>query len=957
MAFGSGLSGGRDRLAARLKITADTGQAKTEVTELGRQFESVMKGMTAEQVKLDRAAKHFQDTLKTYGAEHSRTKNAALRLASAEKTLNASLGRTETQMNRTGHAAQRAGHNFDGAQRSFSRMTRGAIAGSGVFQALGRTMAFASAGFIGTTGFVYGAKAAVSAASDLEEQVNKTKEVFQGSSGAVIAFSKNALGLSQRQALQTSSTIGALIHAMGVVGPTATKASVDLTKLGVDLASFYNTSVEDSLAALQSALVGQVRPLRRYGAEVSAAREKTVALAMTGKTSATELTRQERVMARLAIIFKDTKVAQGDYLRTSDGLANQQRTLSGNIEDMAAMIGKELIPATTDATKQLNKWLENSKNQEKVQKTVNSAVRVGGKIMHDFGAALSIVNRALEPLVDALGGTKNAIELAFGAAAVLKVRGWATSMGWIGTSAATAATEVVAAAGRMEAALDTATRPRTAVVTVVTEGVPAVVPGGGGGKTSGKRSVVDRIGDYGKPIAGGTAAGVAATAKAAGYRLGMNPFTAVLTAVLLSGGDSATGGYKSAKKAYPRITELLQRVGRGGPLTDTEREALAQMPQGKSVSQLSVAQLQKLERLLRATTLGPPVPTKKDTAAAAARQQGTPAAAAARRRAAKIKRAEGRIARFEVDAKAAERDESLGNDIVIAKKIAAQRKIILNLKKGDLQAAGEYEDALNDVYRLEQQQAQQKKQATDAAIASRNAKKAAAKARAQAIRQAHLDSLATTKQTLEAAVASATTAKGLRSAQARYVAFLKKETKDAGLLPKERAHYVKLLIAARQKGVKDELALREQLLKNSVARAEGTESKTDDVTAEKNLIAFYRNMAKRKDQTAKEAANWIKKALKAEKDLAGLVKKERTEAKRGLVWDFLEKRADFFSSFAPNTFIASGSGSNVTRTPGSTAAGSAGRTVIVNQNFTSSPTNVARQATMAYRHFGAQEDG
>src|SRR5690348_15764374 len=49
---------------------------------------------------------------------------------------------------KTSQAAQRFSLSSRGVERDFSRMTRGVISGSGVFQHLGRSLAFASGGFL-----------------------------------------------------------------------------------------------------------------------------------------------------------------------------------------------------------------------------------------------------------------------------------------------------------------------------------------------------------------------------------------------------------------------------------------------------------------------------------------------------------------------------------------------------------------------------------------------------------------------------------------------------------------------------------------------------------------------------------------------------------------------------------------------------------------------------------------
>jgi hypothetical protein len=75
------------------------------------------------------------------------------------------------------------------------------------------------------------------------------------------------------------------------------------------------------------------------------------------------MTMAEKVQLRYALILKQTGNAQGDFARTSDGLANQQRILAAEWEDLQATIGTLLLPTVLDLVGTLNqlagslKWI------------------------------------------------------------------------------------------------------------------------------------------------------------------------------------------------------------------------------------------------------------------------------------------------------------------------------------------------------------------------------------------------------------------------------------------------------------------------------------------------------------------------------------------------------------------------------------------------------------------------
>jgi len=230
------------------------------------------------------------------------------------------------------------------------RSTKTATAG---IATLGKSLGI---GF-GAAAATAGLKDVIQTASDAAEQASKTGQVFGAQAQAVKDWSETttkAFGVSRREALATASSFGALFKPLGIVGPQAVRQSEALTKLGADLASFYNTDVQDALDAIRSGIVGESEPLRRYGVLLSETRVQQEALAETGKKHAKTLTGQEKALARIKLIFQDTAQAQGDFARTSGGLANQTRIAQANIDDLKVSLGTGLIPVLTHVTKKAN---------------------------------------------------------------------------------------------------------------------------------------------------------------------------------------------------------------------------------------------------------------------------------------------------------------------------------------------------------------------------------------------------------------------------------------------------------------------------------------------------------------------------------------------------------------------------------------------------------------------------
>ncbi len=203
-----------------------------------------------------------------------------------------------------------------------------------------------------TAGAAVIAKGLIDSASDLEEVSSKTSVIFGDATDQVMKFAEGAassLGQSKTAALNAASTFGVFGKAAGLTGKDLGTFSTDMTALASDLASFANTSPEEAALALGAALRGESEPIRKYGVMLDDAALKAEALAMGVYSGKGPLTQQQKILAAQSAIFKQTSDAQGDFARTSDGVANQQRIMAAQFENVKASLGKALIPAFSAA--------------------------------------------------------------------------------------------------------------------------------------------------------------------------------------------------------------------------------------------------------------------------------------------------------------------------------------------------------------------------------------------------------------------------------------------------------------------------------------------------------------------------------------------------------------------------------------------------------------------------------
>jgi hypothetical protein len=242
--------------------------------------------------------------------------------------------------------------NADGAIRAFEKTGKSAEKELGKaedkIEKLGGQLTKFGAGamvFAGIAGkSLYGL---VDGASSLSETVNKVDVIFGDASQTIKDFSVDSaksLGMSRQSAMDAASTFATFGKSAGLVGEDLSGFAIDLSGLAADLASFHNTSPEDAVVALGAALRGESEPIRRYGVMLNDAALKQAAMTMGIYDGKGALTAQQKVLAAQKAILEQTSDAQGDFARTSDGLANKQRILKAEIENLKNGIGAGLLP-------------------------------------------------------------------------------------------------------------------------------------------------------------------------------------------------------------------------------------------------------------------------------------------------------------------------------------------------------------------------------------------------------------------------------------------------------------------------------------------------------------------------------------------------------------------------------------------------------------------------------------
>lgn len=204
----------------------------------------------------------------------------------------------------------------------------------------------------------------INSASDAEETASKFRTVFQDVSDAAEKTTKNLsknFGLSSRAAQQLLGDTGDLLTGFGFSGQAALDLARDVNELAVDLASFTNFSggAAGASASLTKALLGERESLKTLGISILEADVVAQVLLNTQKGLTFETERQAKAYATLQIAQRQSKNAIGDFARTSEQFANQQRIFTARLDDLSVSFGKILIPTALKAVRVFIKLAEN----------------------------------------------------------------------------------------------------------------------------------------------------------------------------------------------------------------------------------------------------------------------------------------------------------------------------------------------------------------------------------------------------------------------------------------------------------------------------------------------------------------------------------------------------------------------------------------------------------------------
>jgi len=189
------------------------------------------------------------------------------------------------------------------------------------------------------------AKTSINAASDLEESLNALSVSYGDASEGIAKLGEDAatrLGVTQSAFNAAAVRFSAFADRIVGEGGNVEGFVDDITTRAADFASVFNIDVAEALQVFQSGLSGEAEPLKRFGINLLQSEVQAYALREGLIGVGEQMTEDIKTQARYGLLMEATAKTAGDFANTSDGLANSQRILQANFQDMQATVGGAL---------------------------------------------------------------------------------------------------------------------------------------------------------------------------------------------------------------------------------------------------------------------------------------------------------------------------------------------------------------------------------------------------------------------------------------------------------------------------------------------------------------------------------------------------------------------------------------------------------------------------------------
>lgn len=367
-------------------------------------------------------------TLRQHAAEEKLNRALANGTVNSDRVVRATVA-YRREMQALEAETRRGSSAITNEQHSVERFGRGLLAGTGVLGGFRRAVFFASSSLLGGFGLTYAIRSTVDAAEAQQVALAHIQVALQDTGKRWADYRGQIEGALNAQVKATGFTDNELAESLA--GFVRRFGDVDqalrANAIAADVARAKNISLADAQTLIMRASFGNPRSLRILGIElkkttsnydtlIASNKKATVAQ----KDAAKAADQQATELAALDVVNRKYQGNAARFLQTTAGKAAQ---FNAELHMTKATIGAALLPTLDRYLVKGAAWLSQTRNQHRLQRDVNSIVRVAAADLQLFGNAAHNASLLLTPLNRLLGGTLRTVQLLTAAFIAFKMRG------------------------------------------------------------------------------------------------------------------------------------------------------------------------------------------------------------------------------------------------------------------------------------------------------------------------------------------------------------------------------------------------------------------------------------------------------------------------------------------------------------------------------------------------------
>lgn len=184
--------------------------------------------------------------------------------------------------------------------------------------------------------------------SDVDKKTGKFNRSIEETSNEIEIFidkMADVYGLDESNLTRQFGIFKQLANAMKLPSKEAGELSELMVKMTNDIASLYNLPISRASNALQSALAGQVRPIRgATGADITEKTLQNTVDALNLNKSISDLSYVEKRLIMVISLTEQLRNSQGDWGRTIESVANQVRIMHEQWNRLSRAVGNVFYP-------------------------------------------------------------------------------------------------------------------------------------------------------------------------------------------------------------------------------------------------------------------------------------------------------------------------------------------------------------------------------------------------------------------------------------------------------------------------------------------------------------------------------------------------------------------------------------------------------------------------------------